>query len=167
MSWFTVSYRYNPINWGLCGLREKKEVLHAYICKYAHTFIVLPKKGFSTQTGDSQGKKFVKQILRRPVWSKFRLLTVHSWSFSEYLITKIAPSGLKFLKAREQIKGGKHHLALQMWRESQNRPFLNYLLAKQLEFVSNFFFYQTQVSLWVRNRFPKPCKSKPTSYLIQ
>ena len=40
------------------------------ICIYTYInkiFIVLPKKGFSTETGGSQGRKFVKQILRSPV----------------------------------------------------------------------------------------------------
>ena len=51
----------------IAGSLCRKEVVHAYIHKYTHTFIIPPKMGFSTQTGGSHGKKFVKQILRRPV----------------------------------------------------------------------------------------------------
>ena len=48
----------------IAGSLCRKEVVYVYIHKYTHTFIILAKWGFSTQTG---GKKFVKQILRSPV----------------------------------------------------------------------------------------------------
>ena len=73
--------------------------MHIYINTHIHSFYSL-KRAFQPKQVILKEKKFVKQILRRPVWSRFRLLTVHSWSFSEYLVTKITPSGFKFPKVQ-------------------------------------------------------------------
>ena len=46
----------------IAGSLCRKEVVHVYIHKYTHAFIILPKKGFSTQTGGSHGKNLLNKF---------------------------------------------------------------------------------------------------------